>query len=212
MWGMFLCDVAIAVAVVAIWYLGWRQVNRRRAEKVMRRVIEVIGDQARVLVLRRRGPSTLEIELSFPTAFQRSWLSIDLMPREMPFHWLRAKLREQKEEVTFRTELEHRPVNNLVIANQKWYGRTSRTAAPPDSCYSLGALVITTREDWQGETTIIERILAARSHEFVQVEFRKRPPHLVVTAPLDSLTQSEDDGGLLGLLRELATCVAAQKE
>jgi hypothetical protein len=45
----------------------------------------------------------------------------------------------------------------------------------------------------------------------IQVEFRKKAPHLLVTAPLSSLTD-DDEAGLFGLLHELASCRAARKE
>lgn len=211
MWGMFLFDAAVAVLVVAGWYFGWREVNRLRAEKVLRTVEQAVGGRAHVSLAHWRGPSHFDVEMRFASAFRESWLSVDLTPREMPFHWLLARLRKQEEQVTFRADLEHRPANNLIIANQKWFGRTS-PAGFPDNCYSLGSLVITTRHDWQNETSIIERILAARSSELIQVEFHKVSPHVVVSAPLDSLAKSEEEPGLFGLLQELATCVAAQKE
>jgi hypothetical protein len=209
---MFLFDAAVAILVVAGWYFGWRELNRLRAEKVLRIVEQAVGGRARVSPARWHGSSHFDVELRFASAFRESWLSVDLTPREMPFHWLLARLRKQQEQVTFRAELEHRPSNNLIIANQKWFGRTSRTAPFPETCYGLGSLVITTREDWQSETAIIERILAARSREQIHVEFHTSSPHVIVSAPLDSLTPSEDEPGLFELLQELATCVAARKE
>jgi hypothetical protein len=212
MWGILLLDAAIAILVVAGWYFGWREVNRRRGERVMRTVVQAMGGPARVSAPRWHGASHFDLELRFAAAFLESSLSVELTPREMPLHWWLAHARKQTEQVTFRAELEHQPPSNLIIANQHWYGRTSRTGAMPESCYSLRSLVITTREDWQGEAAIIERILAARSEELIQVEFRRKAPHVVVTAPLNSLTQSENDSGLFGLLQELATCMTAQKD
>jgi hypothetical protein len=212
MWGVFLFDAVLAGLLMAAWYFGWREVNRRRAHRVLRMVEHAIGGRARVSSVCWQGPSRFHVALRFAAAFRESWLSVDLTPREMPFHWLVARLRKQQEKVTFRAELEHRPTQNLIIANQQWYGRTSPTAALSEFCFSLGSLVITTREDWQSETGVIERILAARSQQQIEVEFRRTTPHIVVTAPLDSLMRSEDDPGLIGLLQELATCVAAQKE
>ena len=130
----------------------------------------------------------------------------------MPLKWLLMYLHKQAEQVTFRAELEQRPSSGLVITRHKCCGYTSRQALSSDECYSLGSLVITTREDWQSETAIVESILAARSRELMQVEFRKRPPHLLVTAPLSSLARDDEDSGLFGLLQELATCRAAREE
>jgi len=212
MWGMFLFDAVLGALLVAGWYFAWREVNRLRAANVLRCIEQAVAGKALVSAPRWRRASHFEVELRFASAFHDSWLSVELLPREMPLHWFLARLRKQPEQVTFRAELEHRPANNLIIANQKWYGRTSAAAAIPEQCYSLGALVITTREDWQTDTVTVERILAARSCDLIQVEFRKTSPQLLVTAPLASVVQSQAEQGLFGLLQELATCVTARKE
>jgi hypothetical protein len=212
MWARLLFDAAVAALLMAGWYFGWREVNRLKAERILSRVREAVAGRAGVSGACWRSASRFDVELRFSAVFRESWLSVDFIPREMPIHWLMASLGKQTEQVTFRAELEHRPTTNLIVANQRWGGRTSKAAALPDECYSLGMLVITTREDWQSETAIIEGILAARSNEPIQVEFRRKSPHLLVTAPLSSLTQDEDDPGLFGLLQELATCRAARKE
>jgi hypothetical protein len=212
MWGMLLFDAAVAIFVVAGWYLGWREVSRLRAEKVIHSVRQAVAGRAVVSGPFWHRPSRFDIELRFASAFRESWLSVELTPREMPIQWLLARLHKRPEQVTFRAELEHRPSSGLIITRHKTCGYTSRAALLSEDCYSLGSLVITTREDWQGETAIVQSILAARSRDLIHVEFRKRAPHLLVSAPLSSLTQDEDDAGLFGLLQELATCRAARKE
>ena len=212
MWGMLLFDAVVVIFVVVGWYFGWREVNRLRAEKVIHSIKLAVAGRAVVSPPYWHRPSRFDVELRFASGFRESWLSVELTPREMPLSWLLARLNRQPEQVTFRAELEHRPAGSLIIAKQHWYGFTSRSAPAPEDCYSLGSLVITTREDWQNETAIIERVLAARSTALIQAEFRKKAPHLLVTAPLSSLTADEDDSGLFGLLQELATCGTAQKD
>lgn len=212
MWGMLFFDAAVALVVIAGWYLGWREVNRLRAEKLILSIREAVAGRAVVSGPFWHSPSRFDVELRFASGFRESWLSVELTPREIPLNWLLACLHKQAEQVTFRAELEHRPSSSLIITRHKWCGYTSREALSTDDCYSLGSLVITTREDWQSETAIVESILAARSRQLMHVEFRKRAPHLLVTAPLSSLTQDHDDSGLFGLLQELATCRAARKE
>ncbi len=212
MWGMLLFDAAVALVVVAGWYLGWREVNRLRAEKLMLSIKQAVAGRALVAGPFWHKPSRFDVELRYVSGFRESWLSVELTPREMPLSWLLAFLHKQGEQVTFRAELEQRPSSGLIITRHKCCGYTSREALSSDECYSLGSLVITTREDWQSETAIVESILAARSRQLTKVEFRKRAPHLLVTAPLSSLTQDDDDSGLFGLLQELATCRAARKE
>ena len=212
MWGMLLFDAAVALVVVAGWYLAWREVNRLRAERLMHHVREAVAGRALVSAPFWHKASRFDVELRFTSVFRESWLSVELIPREMPIQWLFAVVRKQKEQVTFRAELDQRPTSGLIISRHKCCGYTSRKALSSEDCYNLGSLVVTTREDWQGETAIVESILAARSRELTHVEFRKRAPHLLITAPLTSLTEDDDDSGLFGLLQEFATCRAAKKE
>lgn len=209
---MLLFDAAVTLVLVVGWYLGWREVNRLRAEKLMHSIREAVAGQALVSGPFWHRASRFEVELRFASGYRASWLSVELTPREMPLSWLLARLHKHAEQVTFRAELEQRPSSGLIITRHKCCGYTSREALSSDECYSLGSLVITTREDWQSESAIVESILAARSRELIQVEFRKSAPHLLVTAPVSSLTQDDEDAGLFGLLRELATCRAARKE
>jgi hypothetical protein len=44
----------------------------------------------------------------------------------------------------------------------------------------------------------------------MHVEFLKRAPQLLISAPLTSLTDDEEVSGLFGLLLELAICRAAR--
>jgi hypothetical protein len=208
---MLLFDAAVAAVVVAGWYLAWRKVNRTRAEKLMHSIREAVKGRAMVSSPIWHRASRFDVELRFASGFRQSWLSVELTPREMPIQWLLARLHKQAERVTFRAELKQRPVSNLIIARHKCCAYTSPSALVSDDCYSLGSLVITTREDWQSEAAIVESILAVRSRELMQVEFRDKAPHLLITAPLSCLSE-DDESGLFGLLQELATCRAAKKE
>ena len=212
MWGLLLFDAALALLLMAGWYLAWREVNRMRAEKLMHSIKEAVKGRALVSGPFWHKASRFEVELRFASGFRANWLSVQLTPREMPLQWLLARRHKQCERVVFRAELPHQPSSSLVITRHKCCGYTSRQALASDECYSLGSLVITTREDWQSEAAIVESILAARSRELMQVEFRKRAPHLLITAPLGSLIEDDEDSGLFGFLQELATCRAARKE
>jgi len=212
MWGMLLFDAVLAALLMAGWYLAWREVNRRRAERLIHSIKESVQGRAPVSEPFWHRASRFEVELRFASGFRESWLSVQLTPREMPIQWLLARFHKQCEQVVFRAELAHRPSGSLIITRHKCCGYTSRQALSSNDCYSLGSLVITTREDWQSEAAIVESILAARSRELIQVEFRKRAPQLRVTAPLCSLIEDDEDSGLFGFLQELATCRAARKE
>lgn len=207
----FLLDAAIAAILVAGWYLVWRDVNRRRAEQVVSWIQRAVCGRAYVSAPRWHRPSRFDVELRFASGFRESIVTVQLTPRELPIQWLLARLRKQQEQVTFQAELERRPSSNLIVANHRCFARTDPDAPPPDACFSLGSLVITTREDWRNETSVVERLLAARSQELHELEFRTNPPHLLLTVPLESLNAGKNEPGLFTLLQELATCASARR-
>jgi len=43
------------------------------------------------------------------------------------------------------------------------------------------------------------------------VEFRRKAPHLMVTAPLESLNSTSEEAGLFVVLQELAICTSARE-
>ncbi len=206
---IFLCDAAIAGLLVLGWYLVWRQVNRRRAAGVVSRIVEVVAGCAVPSPPKWLSASRFQVDLRFLTAIGESSFTVELLPREMPVSWLLALLHKRKEMITFRAALERRPSNHLILSKYNCWGCTRRKMFVPDECYSLGSIVVTTREDWRTATTILEGILAARPYEFSEAEFRRQAPHLVVTAPLTALNPEADEQGLFALLQELASCAAA---
>jgi hypothetical protein len=147
MWGMFLFDAVVAAFLVAAWYFGWREVNRLQAERVLTLIQQAAAGKALVSAPRWQRASRFEVELRFASGFRDSRLSVQLTPREMPLNWLLARLRKQEDQVTFRAELEQRPSSSLIITRHKCCGYTSRAALSSDDTYSLGSLVVTTRED-----------------------------------------------------------------
>jgi len=57
----------------------------------------------------------------------------------------------------------------------------------------------------------MERLLAARSHNLLHVEFRKKAPHLLVVAPLESVTSVDAQPELFSVLQDLASCTLARR-
>jgi hypothetical protein len=153
-----------------------------------------------------KGASRFSVRLQFPSGFRDSSLEVGLTPREMPLNWLIARYHREREWIMFHAELDRQPSANLVVANYRWIGRTRGMKASPELCYSLGSLVVTTREDWQTETSLIETLLATRAHNFAHVEFRRRSPHVTLMAPLQALHPAETESSLFDLLQELASC------
>lgn len=206
MWESLLLDAAFAALLVVVWYAVWRQFNRRQGEAIVGWIQEAVSERVRVSAPRWRSASRFSVQLRFGANFRESSIDVGLTPREMPLNWLLARYTKRREWVMFQAELERRPASNLLIANHRWYGATDPKSAPPEECYSLGALVVTTREDWNTETALLETLLATRSHQFAHIELRKKAPHLLLTAPLESLRPGTDASGLFELLHELASC------
>lgn len=206
MWGSLLFDAGVAALLLLAWYFGWREFNRRQGEAIVGWIRRALADKASVSAPRWQGASRFSVQLLFPSAFRESSLAIGLTPREMPLNWLMARWKKQQEWILFQAELDRQPQTNLVITTHRWIGRTNTKSVPPECCYSLGSLVVTTREDWSTETSLIETLLATRSHEFAHVEFRRKAPHVLLTAPLEALCPDADESGLFDLLQELASC------
>jgi hypothetical protein len=211
MWGTVLFEVLFAALLVATWYFGWREFNRRQAKAIVGRIESAISGRGCISALQWQSASRFAVELRISPAFRDSFLTVQLMPREMPLSWLKARLSHQWESATFYANLDRRLPGKLVVATRRWFGSTNRGGAIPDTGYSLGSLVITAREDWQNETAIIEALVAARSQDLVEIEFREKSPNLVVTAPLQSLCAESEQSGMFQLLHELASCAAAKR-
>jgi hypothetical protein len=210
MWGSLLFDAAMAAMLIVLWYFGWREFNRRQGLAIVGSIQKALAGKACVSAPRWQGASRFSVQLRFPSAFRESSLAVGLTPREMPLNWLLARWKKQKEWILFQAELERRPSANLVISSHRWIGRTNPRSQPPESCYSLGSLVVTTREDWNTETALIETLLATRAHEFAHVEFRQKAPHVLLTAPLDALCPDTNEASLFDLLQELASCASGR--
>jgi hypothetical protein len=206
MWESLLLDASVAALLVVLWYLVWRAFNRRQGETIVGWIQQAVSDRVCVSVPRWQSASRFSVQLRFTSSFRESFIAVGLTPREMPLNWLLARYKKRREWVMFQAELDRCPQTNLLIANHRWYGATNPKGTPPESCYSLGSLVITTREDWNNETSLLETLLATRSHQFAHVELRKKAPHLRLTAPLESLRPGVEESGLFELLQELATC------
>lgn len=131
MWGTFAIDASVGALLVAAWYLWFRRLNHRRATRIVGWVEQALCGQASVTRIRWRSASHFSLELRlYRSAFRRACVSVELIPREMPLNWLAARLRRQKETVTFKADLDCRPANHLLVRNQHWRGQPGEKSHP----------------------------------------------------------------------------------
>jgi hypothetical protein len=210
-------DSLLAAALVVGWYFWFRTLNRRRSAQVLRWIDSVFADHGRVAQVRWINASRFAVELRLcPTIFRRASLAVQLQPREMPLQWLLSRLRKRKETVTFEAELEHRPNVSLHVQNHRWSGPPRRLRPGSWEKWkfeSLGPVLISTQPKWQKEFgPLLEALLATRSCEFLHIGFRRRAPHFVACAPLQSLCPDSGKSGMFDVLHELATSASTSAQ
>lgn len=207
-------DVLIALAAVALWYLGLLWYNRRRALHLLQWICAASGPEGRVVCLRWISASCFRLKLQFLAEdFREAHLKVQLQPREMPLHWLVRRMQGRQEALTFEANLACPPSFNLEVHNYRWRKRHARSLRRADAMVLVrtGPVVLTTRGDWQQDlTNMMNGLLASRDCSFERVEFRRTSPHFSATLPLKSLDLNGDDAGqLFEALRELAAGASA---
>jgi hypothetical protein len=212
--------VAIAIAAGALlmllWYVGFRQVNRRKSIQVLQRMKTAFGGHAQIIGVRWAGASRFSVRLRVLSAlFQHASVLVELHPREWAPKWIWWRVRKRQETLTFEADLECPPAFNLEVHNHRWCGRTR--SFPRDqqrmALEHTAPFVLTTRNDWQREiTTMMTALVASRDCDFLTVSFRRTSPHFSATVPLNSFSpESQCEAEIFDVLRELAACASASR-
>lgn len=216
MFGIIAIDALAGVAFVVIWYLLFLRYNRRKAIQILQRLRNAFAGQAQIIGVDWQGASRFSVKLRVPAAlFHEAALQVTLLPRELPFHWLWARIKKRCETMTFEADLDCAPAFNLEVHNHRWCGRTRKF--PRDlqriNLDHCGPFVLTTRNDWQREiTAMMSALVASRDCDFLSVSFRKVSPHFSATVPLYSIAPESDcDAQIFEVLRELASCAQESK-
>lgn len=110
--------VTLALAVVLallLWYLVGMQLNIRRGRRALKWLeqgLPVIGEKA---ALNWTGVSHVEIQVNkAKDPFRSADVIVDLVPREIPFWWLRKVQVQNKDTVIVRAQLRAAPRFDLV--------------------------------------------------------------------------------------------------
>lgn len=216
MLGIIAIDALAGIAFILLWYLLFFRYNRRKSIQILQRLRNAFAGQAQIIGVHWHGPSRFSVKLRVPTAlFHEASVQVKLLPREIPFSWLWARLKKRHETMTFEADLECAPAFNLQVQNHRWCGRTKKFPRHPhrmalDHC---GPFVLTTRNDWQREiTAMMSALVASRDCDFLSVSFRKVSPHFSATVPLYSIAPDSDcEAQIFDVLRELASCAQESK-
>ena len=213
MWWSALIDGGIAVAFLAIWYLGWRYWMRQRSRHILTWIELAFRRHGKIAGIHWHSPSRFQVDLKLRgSAFRQPHLVVQLAPREMPLSWLWYRLRKHQETATFSANLDCTPVLNLDLRNHRWTGTcigTTKPAGTPGRKWKserLGQLVITTRRDWQNDIVhMMDALAASRSYDFLKIAFRRHAPHFSATVALNAMQPDAlAEADIFDVIRELA--------
>jgi hypothetical protein len=212
-----LMEILAGLILVTGWYVAFVRANQRRAAEVLLWIRTAFSGHAQILAVTWASPSKFHVKIRLiPNIFQQCNIMVELFPREFAINWLISKLRKKQELATFQADLDMPPCFNLEVFNQRWSGRSKRSAKPNpkrSTIQSFGPFVLTTRRDWQREiTAMMDALVASRDSDFISVSFRKGSPHFSAVVPLDSLAPQNTMGNnVFHVLRELADCAGASR-
>ncbi len=217
MLGIIVIDLVVGAVAIGLWYLWFARANRQEALKIHRWIEAAFADHGHIVAVHWTSASRFHLRLRLSSnLFQRACIMVQLLPRELPFHWFLARLRKKRETVTFEADLDCPPAFNLEVRNHRWCGRTHKNVAVDGRrsfIEQCGPFVLTTRNDWQREiTTMMTALVASRDCDFLSVSFRRATPHFSATVPLGTFSpeyQTESD--LFDVLRELAAGASASR-
>lgn len=209
-------DAVLAVGVSTLWYVCFVGINRRRAIAALRWVETAFSREGRVVQARWLNPSRLQAQLNFASHwFDKARVTVQLLPRPLPFKWLYCLCRKQKETLTFEADLDYAPGFLLEVFRHRWV-TGKRTSMDEDSRdWSLvrpGPVVFTTSSQWtQDLPPVVRTFMTSRGHTLLSVRLRSQSPHLAVTLPLEALADQESAEGFMKVLRDLAAGASASR-
>lgn len=211
--------LAVCIAIGLMMWAGWagwfRRENRRRSQRALHWIESAFQGHGQVAGVRWANPSNFQVQLSLAQhLFQRASVAVHLLPRESPIHWLRAAWHKQQEVLTFTSDLELPPDFDLQVENHRWCGRTRRRIPSATLLHTMRTtpFMITTRAEWQHQSTMLDALIASRERDFLSVNYRRHSPHFAATLPLDSLDPAANGvPEFFDVLRELAGGASASR-
>jgi hypothetical protein len=215
-WAVVVLDIVAGAVLVGAWYWWFARSNRHRAARVMRWIDGAFGRHGELLRVQWITPSRFHVCLRLWSGpFRKAAVTVHLVPREMPIHWLLSRCRHEQETIAFQADLDCPPCFNLEVHNHRWCGRTHRSPHEPRK-YQLehtGPFILTTRNDWQRDITqMMNGLVASRECDCLTVCFRRTSPHFSATVPLSAMSPDSGSGTeIFNVLCELASGASAAK-
>lgn len=210
-----LIDATVSGLLLGIWYVAFARFNRHKADAALRWVQIACRGRGKVTQTAWSGNANLRARLQFPARwFENASLTVRLLPRALPIHWLLSRWRKEKETLTFEADLDLPPNFRLDVLNHRWCGRSSEssTDAGDWEISRPGPIVLTTRAEWTQELApVVNALMASRQHHFVRVHFRPDSPNFLATIDLETLNDPDAASGFLTILRELAAGAKAKQ-
>jgi hypothetical protein len=214
---LLLTYVGLFAGLVVLWYFCLAGYNRRRGILALRRVEAACSHRARVVDAHWIGASRLQAQLRFAAHwFENAQVTIRLLPRPLPIHWLVSSWHKQRETVTFEADLDNAPGVQMEVFRHHWLSDSDRKMIRSSRNWTVARsqpVVLTTSNQWQQELPpIVNTLMTSRGHSLLKVRLRPESPHLAATVDLDALSGDEAVAGFLGVLRELAAGASRSRQ
>lgn len=207
MWPNLGICLGVGAALVAAWYVLFLHLHRRRSLHILRYIEEALDGAGRITSMHWHTASKFEVRLRLQeSCFRHPRLLVNLLPREMPLHWLFR--RNDRETLTFEADLNCPPTYNIAAQSHRWLART-RSKLNVNACWQaekLGPFVITSRPEWERDImNAIELLSSSHDCEFMNVRVWSRTPQISATVPLALLeSQHGPKPPIFTVLKELA--------
>jgi len=214
---LFFIGVAAAVVLVGLWYFYFAGYNRRKGMKALHWVEAACISRARILEAEWIGTSRLQARLRFADRwFDNANVTIRLLPRALPVHWLLSYCKRQRETLTFEADLDSVPGMRLEVLRHHWLTHHGKRVTRSSQTWNVsrpGPVVLTTSAQWQRELPpIVNTLMTSRGHNLLHVRFRPESPHLAATVDLEALSSADAAIGFLGVLRDLAAGASTSRQ
>jgi len=210
MWLWMVCGTVAAAGAFLLIYHWFQRSDQERALQALRWIETSLGSAGHVTGMRWLNERQIEIPLKvvYPV-FERAYVHVTLGRRG----WLR---KPADDTFSFFADLDFRPGFSMSFANLRWFARTSKTLdtdATQWKALNCDPVVVTTRLDWDRETTNgMYTVLHGERRENMQVSYRKTAPHFSATLPLEAISPEQPEPfELLDVMREMVEGVQEKK-
>ena len=214
---IFAIDVAIAAALVGLWYFSFARYNRRKGIRALRWVESACSQNGKIVDARWLGASRLQARLRFAAHWvANAQVTIRLRPRPLPIQWILSRWHHQKETITFEADLDYAPGIRLEVLRHRWLTHSNKKLTDNSRQWTItrpGPVVLTTCTEWRKELPpIVNTLMTTRGHSLLSVRLRQDSPHLAATIDLADLSNEEAAASFLGVLRDLAAAASTSHQ